>query len=257
MRKLIFVISILVICVILFCCSISFINVGYVGFKVKFGQVSSEILSSGVYFKMPFVESMKKFNTKMQRVDIKTSAASKDLQDVTTEIALNYSVSPSAVIDLYKNVGVSYNEVLLRPVCNETIKAVTANYSAEELITKRDNISSDIRQKLDEKLSPYGLIVSNVNIINFNFSETFNQAIEAKQVAQQNALKAQQDLERVKFEAEQKIEQARAEAESYKLKNNEISDKVLQMSIIEKWNGVLPVITDSNILDISSLLGQR
>lgn len=256
--KKVFILSLFIIVLIFVLCGISFIDVGYVGFKVKFGQVTSDILPSGVYWKTPFIESMKRFNTKMQRVDVKTSGASKDLQDVALEIALNYSLSANAVIDLYKTVGTGYEKIFLYPVCNESIKAVTATYSAEELITQRDKLSTDIRLKLEEKLNTSGIVVNAVNITNLNFSDSFNQAIEAKQVAQQNALKAQQDLERVKFEAEQKVAQARAEAESYKLKNNEISDKVLQMSIIEKWNGVLPVITDSksNILDISSLLGK-
>lgn len=257
MKKGIVIVSLIIALFIVFF-SVSFIDVGYVGFKVKFGQVTSEVLDSGVYLKTPFVESMKKFNTKVQRVDIKTSGASKDLQDVSLEVALNYSLSANSVIELYKNIGSGYEKIYLYPVCTEVIKSVTATYSAEELITKRDNLSMDIRLRLEEKLESTGINVDGINIIDLNFSETFNQAIEEKQIAQQQALKAQQDLERVKFEAEAQVEKARAEAESYKLKNNEISDKVLQMSIIEKWNGVLPVITDNNanILDISTLLGK-
>jgi regulator of protease activity HflC (stomatin/prohibitin superfamily) len=123
------------------------------------------------------------------------------------------------------------------------------------LITKRQEVSVGMGEELTKKLREYGIIADNINILDLSFSEAFNQAIEAKQVAQQNALKAQQDLERVKVEAEQQIAQARAEAESYKLKNQEITDKTLKLKWIEKWNGQLPsVMSDgTNILDLSNL----
>lgn len=229
------------------------IGVGKAGIKVRLGQVIGEPLNSGVHIKSP-IDSVKKFDVKMQREDIKTNGASKDLQDVTIEIALNYSLKANKLPDLYRSVGKDYIDVLLRPVCNETIKAVASKYSAEELITKRDEVSRDMLDNLEAKLSDNGIAIENVNIINLTFSEAFNTAIEAKQVAQQNALKAEQDLARVKVEAEQQIAQARAEAESYKLKNQEITDKTLQLKWIEKWDGKLPTVaSEGHMMNLGNI----
>ena len=133
---------------------------------------------------------------------------------------------------------------------------MTAKFTAEELISDRQNVGEQMKELLAEKITPYGLDIEVFNIISFDFSEEFNAAIEAKQTAQQNALKAEQDLARIKVEAEQKIEQARAEAESYKLKNQEITDNTLKMAWIEKWNGELPkVVSDGdNLMSIGGII---
>jgi regulator of protease activity HflC (stomatin/prohibitin superfamily) len=234
----------------IFC--IRVVDIGEVGIKVRFGQIVSSNLQPGIQIKSPLT-SLKKFNVQIQREDIKANAASKDMQDIVAEIALNYSLLPENVPSLYRNVGNNYVTVIIRPICNETIKSVTSQYSADEIITQRAEIATKMKKEIQDRLSQYGIEVNEINIINLNFSEAFNNAIELKQIAQQEALKAQQDLERVKFEAEQRITQARADAESYKLKNQEITDKTLQMAFLEKWDGKLPTISGTNgmIFDIS------
>ena len=124
------------------------------------------------------------------------------------------------------------------------------------MILKRPEVSVKMKEAVASKLETYGIMVDNINILNLNFSEAFNAAIEAKQVAQQNALKAEQDLARVKVEAEQQIAKAQAEAESYKLKNQEITDKTLQMTFLEKWDGKLPTITggENMMFDVSEIV---
>lgn len=157
---------------------------------------------------------------------------------------------------LYKNVGTSFEAIIVNPAIQECVKSVTAKYTAEELITERQLVGDQMKEALQEKIGPYGLDIEVFNIISFEFSEEFNAAIEAKQTAQQNALKAEQDLARIKVEAEQKIEQARAEAEAYRLKNEQITDKTLAMEWIDKWNGELPAVSGdgSYLFDLSGLI---
>lgn len=236
--------------------SITIIDTGEVGLRVRLGQVKGDALSAGIYFKAPLIDSIKIFNAKVQKEEVTTNSASKDLQDVNMSVAVNYSINPASVKELYSNVGMNYKNTVLQPSINEALKAVTSQYTAEELILKRPEVSIKMREAVENKLLEYGIMVDDINILNLNFSDAFNAAIEAKQVAQQNALKAQQDLERVKVEAEQQIAKARAEAESYKLKNQEITDKTLQMTFLEKWDGRLPTITgsDNMMLDVSSII---
>ena len=131
-----------------------------------------------------------------------------------------------------------------------------AQYTAEELITMRQTVGNEMQQNISEKLVPYGFSTESVNIVDFQFSEEFNAAIEAKQTAQQNALKAEQDLARVKVEAEQAITQAQAEAESYRLKSQELTDEMIMMEFIDKWDGKLPtVVSDGQaLLSMDSIL---
>ena len=156
---------------------------------------------------------------------------------------------------MYKTVGLDYESVVIRPAIQETAKAVISKYTAEELITKRGEVSIQMQDALAEKLNGYGLIIKEYNILTLDFSEEFNNAIEAKQTAQQQALKAKQDLERIKVESEQKVTQAQAEAEAYRLKSQEITQEMIQMEFIEKWDGHLPTVSNGEgmILDISSL----
>jgi hypothetical protein len=139
------------------------------------------------------------------------------------------------------------------------VKAVTARYTADELITKRQTVSEEMREELKTKIASYGFDIQVFNIITFEFSAEYNAAIEAKQTAQQNALKAEQDLQRVKVEAEQTVAKAQAEADSYKLKSQEITPEILLMNYIDKWNGTLPTMVTGDgsvMIDVSALLDQ-
>lgn len=233
------------------------IPAGHTGVVTNFGAVSDGVMTEGLHVKIPFVQQVTKMDNRVTKVDVSFSSASKDLQTVTGSVAVNYRISPQSSALVYQNFGLSVQDTLVVPSISECIKAVTAQYSAEELITQRQSVSEQIKEAIAEKIQSYGLYIEVFNITDFNFSEEFNAAIEAKQTAQQNALKAEQDLARVKIEAEQKVEQARAEAESYRLKNQEITDKTLLNDWIEKWNGELPqIVGDGNgyMMDISSIL---
>lgn len=235
---------------------ITIIETGEVGIKVRLGQVVGEPLQAGIHVKLPAIDSIKIFNIKVQKEEVATNGASKDLQDVSMAVAVNYSINPLTVKELYTDVGMNYKITILQPGINEALKAVTSQYTAEELILKRAEVSIKMKENVELKLKEYGIIVEDINIIDLSFSAAFNAAIEAKQVAQQTALKAEQDLARVKVEAEQQVAKAKAEAESYKLKNQEITDKTLQMTFLEKWDGKLPTITggENMMFDVSSII---
>lgn len=238
--------------------SFTVVPAGHTGVVSRFGAVQEGILTEGLHLKIPFVESVTTIDNRVNVVETSFTAASKDLQTVTGAVSVNYRISPDSSAKVYRNFGLSVESTLVVPAVPECIKAVTARYSAEELITMRQTVSDEIKESIDEKIRPYGLYVEVFNITDFSFSEEFNAAIEAKQTAQQNALKAEQDLQRVKIEAEQEIEQAKAEAESYRLKNEQLTDMILLSDWIEKWDGHLPTVTggdgSSMMLDISRLL---
>ncbi len=235
----------------------SFVTIpaGHTGVVVNLGKVSGTVLSEGPHFVFPFVTQVVKMDNRVLKAEVNASSASKDLQTVTSTIAVNYRVSPASSANVYQNLGLNYEDSIVNPAIQECVKAVTAGFTAEELITERQSVGEQMKQNLSEKISPYGLNIEVFNIISFEFSEEFNAAIEAKQTAQQNALKAEQDLQRIKVEAEQQIEQARAEAESYRLKNQEITENTLKMAWIEKWNGEVPKVTGDTdaFLDLSDL----
>ena len=227
--------------------SFTMVRSGEVGLKVRFGKIQDVQIDEGFNFKIPYVEKIVKVNIKVQKSEVETNAASKDLQDIDTKIAVNYRVDGTKASSLYKNIGNDYDEKVLEPSIQESIKAVISQYTAEEAITKRDEVSILCMEVLQEKVAKYGLIIDNFNIINFNFSAAFNAAIEAKQVAEQEVLKTKQELEKTKIEAEQKVAEAQAEAEALKLQKEQITDDLLelrkieaQIKAIEKWNGQLP-----------------
>jgi len=213
---------------------------GHTGVVTILGAVSDNVLSEGLHFKAPIITTIIKVDNRVMKVEVDSSSASKDLQTVRATISLNYKVDRSSSSNIYKYVGMDYENVIIRPAIQECIKAVTAKYTAEELITKRQDVGEQMKSLISEKIDTYGLRAEIFNIVNFDFSEEFNKAIEAKQTAQQAALKAEQDLARIKIEAEQKIADAQAEAEAYRLKSQEITDDMIRMEAIKKWDGKLP-----------------
>lgn len=240
--------------VITFFNSFTTIKSGEIGLKSRFGQIVSQTTQEGIQFKIPYIEKVTKVNMKVQKADITSSSATKDLQDVSISFAINYQLQADKVMDLYKTVGASYVETILQPATQEALKNVTSKYTAEELITKRSEVSQQIIQDLSAKVNKYGIIINELNIIDLNFSEAYNKAIEDKQVAEQEVKKAQQELEKTKIEAEKKVAEAKAEADALKLQKEEITPELLelrrieaQLKAIEKWSGNLPTtITGSD-----------
>ena len=241
---------VLVVGVIIFS-SFTVVSAGHTGVVLTFGAVEDTELDEGLHFKIPFIQRVVQINNRTQKIETEGSASSKDLQIVSYVVAVNYHVNDDSSASLYQNVGTDYGSVIVVPAIQESIKAVSAQYTAEELITKRQAVGDQIKEALSEKINQYGLTVEIFNIVNFDFSEEFNAAVEAKQTAQQNALKAEQDLARIEVEAKQKITQAEAEAESIRLIQEALAKSPDYVDYIKwnKWNGELPtVMGDSDIL---------
>lgn len=233
------------------------IEAGHTGVVMTFGAVEDTVLSEGLHFKVPFVQNVVQMNNRTQKTETQGTASSKDLQIVSYVVAVNYHVNDSSSASLYQNVGMDYGSVIIVPAIQESIKAVAAQFTAEELITKRQTVGDQIKVALSDKIGTYGITVEIFNIVNFDFSEEFNNAVEAKQTAQQNALKAEQDLARIEVEAKQQITQAEAEAQSIKLIQEALAKSPDYVEYIKwsKWNGELPsVMGDSSLLiDMDSL----
>lgn len=221
---------------------------GHTGVVLTFGAVEENVLDEGLHFKVPIVQSVVQMNNRTQKVETDGTASSKDLQIITYSVAVNYHISEESSASLYQNVGKDYGSVIIVPAIQESIKAVTAQFTAEELITKRQAVGDQIKDALSEKINQYGIVVEIFNIVNFDFSEEFNAAVEAKQTAQQNALKAEQDLARIEVEAQQKITQAQAEAESIKLIQEALAESPDYVEYVKwsKWNGELPTVMGEN-----------
>lgn len=254
-KKIVTIIAIIILVIILFFSSFKIIKSGEVGIKVRFGKVINTQMNEGVNFKIPFIEKIVKMNVRVQKTEIETESSSKDLQLVNMKLAVNYRVNGEKATNLYKNVGIKYEDVVLQPAIQESVKAVTSRYTAEELITKRNEVSNECVKELDNKVKKYGLSIDNFNITNFNFSNEFNKAIEEKQVAEQKVLTAKQELEKAKVEAEKKIVQAEAEKKSNELKQQTLTDNIIKEKFIEKWDGKLPTVSGGgSIVDISGLI---
>lgn len=223
---------------------------GFVGIRTQFGAIAGNALPAGLNLKIPFIQNIETLDCRIQKIEAEAIAASKDLQTVTSKIAVSFAINPKQAVSLYKNVGITYKNVIIEPAIQEVVKMVTAQFTAEELIAKRGEVSTKMTKALNDKIIKKGMVINDFNVINFDFSPEFNKAIELKQVAQQQALKAEQDLGRIKIEAEQKIVQAQAEASSLKLQKQEISAELLrlreieaQLKAIDKWDGKLPTYT--------------
>ena len=183
---------------------------------LTFGNPSQEAIAEGLHIKMPFVQKAVIMDVKTLKYTADARAASKDLQDVKTTVAINYHLVPSLVPSIYQTIGITYADTVIQPAEQESIKAVTAQFTAEELITKREFVREHIIEVLKGKLDSRGIIVEEISIVNFEFSPSFTTSIEAKVVAEQNALAAKNKLAQVEYEAQQRVTQANGEAEAIK-----------------------------------------
>jgi prohibitin 2 len=242
--------------------SVTKVEYGHVGMRKTFGKLSEEILQPGVHMKWPFIQSVVEVNVQVAKAEADTSASSKDMQPVKTHLVVNHRVDEKSAYKLLMNVGENYETKIIAPAIQEVLKEVTAKYSADELISRRDNVASEVQDGLTKRLARYDLLVQDISIVNFEFSKTFTESIEAKQAAVQQALRAENDLKRVEIEAKQKIEQAKAEAESLRLKKQEVTPELVRLKEIEvqekaleKWDGKLPQVTGgaTPFIDLSKM----
>ena len=218
----------------------------YNGFTVTLGKINKTVYSDWLHLKTPIITKAVKYNIQTQKLEAITEASSKDLQTVTASIVVNYKYKESEVVNLYKNVGKEEKvaEKIITPAVQEVFKSVVAKYSAEQLITERSVVSKDIEDSLNKRLESYGIQIQLFNIVNFDFSKSFNDAIEAKVTAEQNALAEKNKLEKVKYESEQKVVAAEAQAKAIEIQAKAIQTQwgaeYVKLKWIEKWNGQLP-----------------
>ena len=228
------------------------VKAGYTGIVTRFGKVV-RTTDSGLILKWPIIEKVVKMDTRVQKEEMEASAASKDMQDVNAKIAVNYSISKETALEIYNRLGKDYKDSIIIPAASESFKAGISQYTAEELIKNRAEAKELILEALKARLAEYGITITDLNIVDLNFSDTFNQAIEAKVVAQQQVETAKQELERAKIEAEKTKTEAEAQAAAQRAQEDTLSELLIKKMWIEKWNGQLPsTMTD----DAGILIGQ-
>lgn len=248
-----------------FLASTTSVPAGHTGVVVTLGKVSDTTYSEGFHLKVPFVQSVVPISNQIQVYEVDATAVSRDLQTVSSRIAVNFNISSVESAKIYRNIGANYQSVVLTPAVQESVKSVTAKYTAEELISERAVVGEQIKEILSSKVGEYGIMIEKFNIVNFDFSQEFNAAIEQKQVAEQNLLKTETEQKQAivvaKAEAEKKEIAAKAEANAILAKaeaqasanqklNDSLTGLVLQDKMLEKWDGVLPKVSGSD----SSLL---
>jgi regulator of protease activity HflC (stomatin/prohibitin superfamily) len=220
------------------------VQVGESAVVLRNGKID-RVLEPGIHFRTPLIEHVVKLDVTNQLEQVDATAASKDLQNVTAKIAVNYQIQPEHAKEVYSSYRDEIQSRVISPSVQEAVKAATAKYTAEELVTKRELVRGDIIQNLKEKLSPSFVSVSNVSIVNLEFSASFNAAIEAKVTAAQNALTAENKLKQVQFEADQRVATAEGEAKAIRLQgdaansSNYLKLKEIEVALarVRQWDG--------------------
>ena len=238
---------------------------GYVGVKTFFGAPEQEVLGSGFHFVVPVAEVVYEVSTQPQLASTTETASTQDQQNVSTGVSVNFTVNPAEAVNFWKNYRdiPTLTQTIIAPIVSNDTKAVTADYTAQELITRREQVRQEIEQDVRSDLAQYKVaVVTGVNITNFSYSDAYDQAIDAKQVAQQTALEEQYKLQQVQISAQQQVAQAdaqasaavaiaqgqakatilqaQADAQAYKLKQQNLTADILTLSAIQKWDGQLP-----------------
>ncbi len=226
------------------------IDAGDRGVLLTWGRPAPYAVEPGLHFKTPWMQSVEIFDVKTQKYEIDASAASKDLQTVSTRIAVNYRLRPDAVPIIYTELGHYYADRIIQPAVQEVVKASTAKFSAEELITNRAAVKDMILKMLKERLAKSNIDVEEIAIINFEFSPAFKDAIEAKVTAEQQKLKAERDYQRTLIEANMTYVKADAEARALERQKSALTPELVELrkieaqrAAIERWDGHLPSAT--------------
>jgi prohibitin 2 len=248
--------------------SVKIVDAGYRGVLLKFGAVDTSVaLNEGIHFVTPFRDSVVQMEVRTQKTVENAASASKDLQDVTTQVALNYRINPNSAQVVYQQLGFEYGNRVIAPAIQESVKQVTARFNAEELITMRETVKNQIEQQIKARLAPYNILVDTISITEFQFSDQFRKAVEAKVEAQQRALQAQNDLRRIEIEAQQNeakavgeqkanvarsegvrqsnVLQAEGESQAIKIIDQQLrtSPTYLEWLKTQRWDGKLPLVT--------------
>jgi prohibitin 2 len=257
-----------IIVVIVLAASVKIVEAGHRGVLLKFGAVdTSASLNEGIHFVVPFRDNVIPLEVRTQKIEENAASASGDLQDVSTQVALNYHVDPNTAPNLFQQLGFDYASRVVSPAIQESVKQVTARYNAENLITNRETVKAEIETQIEQRLAPYGIDVETISITEFQFSEQFRRAVEAKVEAEQRALQATNDLRRIEIEAQQAearaigeqqsniaraegvrqaaVLQAQGEAEAIQIVEAQLREnpRYLEWLKTQRWDGVLPLVT--------------
>lgn len=235
------------------------VNAGEMGVLMQFGKVQEQVLGEGIHVIVPTVYSVKKLSVRVQKQESSAEASSKDLQDVFTDVALNWHIIPDEANAISQQIG-DEKEVVTRiiyPAVEEVLKAVMAKYTAEEIITKRGEVKAAVDEFLTLRLVTYHIAVDDISLVHVHFSERFSDAVEAKQIAEQEAKTGEFLALKAVKEADAKINLAKGEAEVQRLLRDNLTPELLERQAIEKWNGNLPLIVGDggkNLLDLRKLV---
>jgi regulator of protease activity HflC (stomatin/prohibitin superfamily) len=283
MKKAIICALVLVLAILLGTQSFATVPVGYTGILLHMGKVQDSALSEGLHFKLPFIQRIVPVDNRVKKLELSTEAFSKDIQTVSATLAVNYRLQTEKTFAIYKSVGLSYEENLIVPATHEVLKSVCAQYTAEELISKRAESSDKMRDELNEKMSDLGISITDFNIIDFDFSEEFISAVESKQVAEQLKKKAATENETAIAQAEREkqvaIKQSEAQAQSvliaaqadadaiklaadaeaYRLQkvSEQLTEKAIFNTLALNWDGKLPAVIGegtTGILDLGDMV---
>ncbi|MDV3002090.1 MAG: hypothetical protein N5P05_003696 [Chroococcopsis gigantea SAG 12.99] len=238
------------------------VNAGERGVLMLFGQVQDTVLNEGIHPIIPLVNTVKKLSVRIQKHQISAEASSKDLQEVFADVALNWHILPPQAPIVFQTIGdeEALIDRVIAPAVEEILKAVMAKYTAEELITKREEVKGEVDLRLIERLENYHIGVDDISLVHVNFSDRFTEAVEAKQIAEQEAKKAGFAVLKAVKESEAKINLARGEAEAHRILQDSLTPEILKNKTLERWNGDLPLVIGENTLqslDLSQTLFER
>ncbi|MBD2195456.1 MULTISPECIES: prohibitin family protein [Calothrix] len=220
------------------------VNPGERGVLMEFGRVQQTILPEGIHAIIPLVNTVQKINVRIQKQEISAEASSKDLQDIFTDVALNWHIIPDEANLIFQEIGDEKDvvEKIINPAVEEVLKAVVAKYTAEEVVTKRGEVKSSVDDALTARLHGYHIAVDDISLVHVNFSDRFSEAVEAKQIAEQDAKRADFLALKAVKEAEAKVNLAKGEAEINRLLHDSLTPEIIERQAIQKWDGKLPLI---------------
>lgn len=236
------------------------VDPGYTALHLRLGRFVEAQEISGCYFKIPLIDNIIYINNRINKIVIETTALSKDLQFVSIGVAINYRIS--SAIKLYQTVGTDFEEIIIDPFAQESIKAVMAKYTAEDLIQYRHDAKDKVCLELSERLAPLHIVLIDFNFVHSDFSPEFIRAVEEKQIAEQSSKTAHNLTEKVREEALQIRTKAEAEAYALKIKKDSVTPELIALKkaealirAIEKWDGKLPRVSGGStpLLNLSDI----
>jgi regulator of protease activity HflC (stomatin/prohibitin superfamily) len=235
------------------------VNAGERGVLMQFGKVQEQVLGEGLHVILPTVYSVKNLSVRVQKQESSAEASSKDLQDVFTDVALNWHIIPEKANAIFQQIGDEKEVVsrIIEPAVQEVLKAVIAKYTAEEIITKRGEVKAAVDDSLTLRLVTYHIAVDDISLVHVHFSERFSEAVEAKQIAEQEAKRGEFLALKAVKQADAKVNLAKGEAEVQRLLRDNLTPELLERQAIEKWDGKLPLIVGDggkNLLDLRKLV---